>query len=143
MSARTDYGLPGVYNSSAITLPDGAGAALALNASGQSVTDLGTKIAGEDLTVDVLKVEERFTYNNIITNTTTTVKSGAGFLHSIVVNTTSAGAVTIYDNTAGSGTKIGTMKASIAEGTYIYDVSFATGLTIVTAGASDLTISYR
>lgn len=80
--------------------------------------------------------------SNIATNTTTTVKSGVGVLHSIVVNTTAAGAITIYDNTAGSGTKIGTMKASIAEGTYLFDTLFSTGLTIVTAGASDITVTY-
>jgi hypothetical protein len=85
----------------------------------------------------------QYTYSNIATNTTTTVKSGEGVLHSIVVNTTAAGAITIYDSTAGSGTKIGTMKASIAEGTYIFDVKFSTGLTIVTAAASDITVSYR
>lgn len=83
------------------------------------------------------------TYANIATNTTTTVKGGAGFLHRIIVNTTAAGAVTIYDNTAGSGTKIATLKSSIAEGSYEYNVAFSTGLTIVTAAASDLTIVYR
>lgn len=81
-------------------------------------------------------------YNNITTATTTTVKTGRGRLKRIVVNTTAAGAVTIYDNTAGSGTKIGTMKASIAEGSYDFDCLFITGLTIVTAGASDLTVIY-
>lgn len=97
----------------------------------------------EDNAVGVLKVEERFSYSNITSATTTTVKSGAGFLHCITVNTTAAGAITVYDNTAGSGTKIGTLKSSIAENTYYFDVSFGTGLTIVTAAASDITVSYR
>lgn len=83
-----------------------------------------------------------FNNNNITSATTTVVKTGAGVLHTIVLGTTAAGAITIYDNTAGSGTKIGILKASIVEGTYIYDVAFATGLTIVTAAASDLTVTF-
>lgn len=81
---------------------------------------------------------------NIATATTTTVKSGIGVLHSITINTTAAATITIYDNTAGSGTKIGTIAASPAIGsTFLYDCAFTTGLTVVTAGASDITVNYR
>lgn len=97
----------------------------------------------EDNVANVAKVEQRGSYAHIASATTTVVKSGAGFVHSITVNTTSAGAITVYDNTAGSGTVIAVLKASIVEATYALDVSFSTGLTIVTAGASDLTVSYR
>jgi hypothetical protein len=104
---------------------------------------LGKNIAGEDLTNDVQKVEQRNSYRNIISATTTVVMSNPGFLHSITVNTTAAGAITVYDNTAGSGTKIATLKASIVEQTFVLDVTCAVGLTIVTAAASDITVSYR
>ena len=77
-----------------------------------------------------------------IASATTTVIGGPGILHSIVINTTAAGTITIYDNTAASGTKIATIKASAVEGTYLYDVRCRTGLTIVTAAASDITVSY-
>lgn len=97
----------------------------------------------EDNTNGVAKTEQRFSYSHIATATTTAVKSASGFLHAITVNTTAAGAITIYDNTAGSGTIIGIIKASVVEQTFTFNVSFATGLTIVTAGASDLTVSYR
>lgn len=90
-----------------------------------------------------LVVSPTGTPTNIATATTTIVKTGAGVLHKIVVNTTAAGAITVYDNKAASGTKIATLKASIAEGTYTYDASFTTGLTIVTAAASDITVTYR
>lgn len=80
---------------------------------------------------------------NITTATTTTVKSGRGTLAGIVVNTTAAGTITIYDNTAASGTKIGTLKASVGEGTYTYNCRFGTGLTIVTAAASDITVIWE
>ena len=74
--------------------------------------------------------------------TTTTVKSGRGRLASITIGETAAGAITVYDNTAGSGTVIAVLKASIVEGTYTFDAIFNVGLTIVTAGASKITVSY-
>ena len=84
-----------------------------------------------------------YNYQYISTATTTTVKSGAGVLKSITIGETAAGAITIYDNTAASGTVIGVLKASHAEQTLDFSVAFSTGLTIVTAGASKLTVSYR
>jgi hypothetical protein len=79
---------------------------------------------------------------NITTATTTVVVSRPGTLKRICVNTTAAGSITVYDNTAASGTKIGTLKASIAEGTYLQGIRFVTGLTVVTAAASDITVVY-
>lgn len=97
----------------------------------------------DKLDVATRPVDVGYSALNIATATTTTVKSGAGYLHSIVVNTTAAGSITIYDNTAGSGTKIATLKASIGENTYLYDVNFSVGLTIVTGAASDITATYK
>lgn len=71
---------------------------------------------------------------------TTTVKSFAGILHNITVNTAGT-ATTVYDNTAGSGTVIAILAATTI-GTYTYDVGFATGLTIVTTGTPDITVAY-
>lgn len=101
------------------------------------------KNAGEDLTNDLQKVEQRYTYQYISSATTTQVKTGAGFLHAITVNTTAAGAISIIDNTSGSTVNIASLKSSVAEGTYVYNVSFSTGLRIITAAASDITVSYR
>lgn len=89
------------------------------------------------------------TFSNIKTATTTTSKSGAGFLHTLTINTYVASAtVTIYDNTAGSGATIATITlpstiTSLGPHTLTYDIAFATGLTIVTSGATDLTVAYR
>jgi hypothetical protein len=87
-----------------------------------------------------------FSYKNITTDTTTTLKSGSGYLHTVCVNTPAAtGTVTIYDNTAGSGTKIGAITSfASVPGCFTYDVAFWTGLTIVTATAApDITVSFR
>lgn len=80
---------------------------------------------------------------NIASATTTVVKSGRGVLRRITINTTAAGAVTIYDNTAASGTKIATLPSSAVVGTYEYNVRFSTGLTVVTAAASDITVVWE
>lgn len=97
---------------------------------------------------NVLAVEESGrTFSHISTSTTTTVKSGAGFLHAIIVNSlgTVASTTTVYDNTAGSGTVIAVINTLALSGTLTYDVAFSTGLTLVTTGtvAPDVTVSYR
>ena len=102
-----------------------------------------TKLAGEDLTNDVLKFEGQFSSTYISTATTTVVKTGAGLLHAIVVTETTAFTIIVYDNTAASGTILASFVASIAPGTYRFDALFTTGLTIITAGASKLTVVYR
>lgn len=87
------------------------------------------------------------TYAHISTATTTTVKSGAGHLHTVSINSkgTVASAITIYDNTAGSGTVIAVLDSLNLSGTFIYDLAFSTGLTFVTTGtvAPDITVTYR
>lgn len=75
--------------------------------------------------------------------TTTQVKTGAGTLIAIVVGETAAGAISIIDNTSGSTVNIGTLKASIVEGTYTFNAPFATGLRIITAAASKITVIYQ
>jgi hypothetical protein len=88
------------------------------------------------------------TFKNLIATSTDTtsslVNSGATFLHAIIVNTTAAGAVTIYDGVGPTtGTKVGTLKASVVEGTYTYNVPLSTGLTVTAASNSDITIVYK
>lgn len=150
-SGATDSGNPvktgGVYHSTAPTLSDGQRGDTQLDASANQKITLATLIAGEDLTNNVLKVEERFSYASITSNATTTVKSGAGFLHRIVINTkgASSNTATIYDNTAGSGTKIGTLDTTGGTASLTYNCAFSTGLTIVTSTgtSADLTVIYR
>lgn len=91
---------------------------------------------------------ERMAYTNIASATTTVCRTGSGVLHAITVNkAVASGTITIYDNTAGSGTKIGiiTFPATLLanQNTLIYDVVFTTGLTIVTVEANDITVSWR
>lgn len=87
-------------------------------------------------------------YKNVAAGTaTTTVKSGAGVLYSVIINTkgASANTLTCYDNTAGSGTKIAIIDTTGGTASIRYDVAFSTGLTCVSATGTgaDYTVSYR
>lgn len=79
----------------------------------------------------------------ISTATTTTPKSTKGVLRQILITEAAAGTITIYDNTAASGTILAVFKASTSEGMYRFDVRFGTGLTIVTAAASKVTVIWE
>ena len=78
----------------------------------------------------------------IDTATTTQVDTGQGQLIAITVGETAAGAISIIDNTAGLTVNIGTLKASIVEGTYWFLYQYAAGLRIITVGASKITVIY-
>lgn len=89
---------------------------------------------------------QQWQYQNITADTTTTIKTTSGVLHTVCINTPAAtGTITIYDNTAASGTKIGTITSfASTPGCFNYDVQFWTGLTIVTGTAApDITVSFR
>ena len=82
---------------------------------------------------------------NIAGAATTVVKAESGILHGIVINTRGAASTTtVYDNTAGSGTKLATIDNTVSVLTLIYDCHFNTGLTVVTTGTlSDITVSFH
>lgn len=79
----------------------------------------------------------------IETAATTLVKTGAGNLKGILIGETAAGAITVYDGLTAAGTVKMVLKASVAEGYYPMPLHFSTGLTIVTAGASKILVSYE
>jgi hypothetical protein len=59
-------------------------------------------------------------------------------LHSVVVNTTAAGTITLSDS---AGT-IAVLKASVGEGTYVYGAACSGFLSANVAAASDITVLY-
>lgn len=89
-----------------------------------------------------------YSYANITAAgpTTTVLRTGSGILHTITLNgPVATGTVTVYDNTAGSGTVIAiiTVPASPFPVTLTYDATFTTGLTIVTAtAAQNVTVTF-
>lgn len=137
------------YNASAPTFDDGDVGELQIDASGYLRTTLATLITGENQTLNRLMAMPSCSFNNIITNTTTVVKTGAGILYALILGDPRASEViTIYDNTAASGTLIGTITLPATLLTdvtyYLFGVAFSTGLTIVTAtgAAVNLTVAY-
>ncbi len=83
--------------------------------------------------------------NYAANNTGVQVKSGAGVLTGIVVNTGgTTSTLTLYDGTSALGTKIGTF-ATTTQGFVGMNIQFSTGLFAVLAGAAaaDVTIQYR
>ena len=88
-----------------------------------------------------------FSYTHISTATTTNVKSGAGVVHTICVNTlgTVASTITVDDALTATTPTIAVINSLTLLGCQTFDVAFATGLTLVTTGtaAPDITVSYR
>ncbi len=82
---------------------------LQVDANGALWSSQATLLAGEDLTNNVLKTEQRFSYSAVAV-ADTQVKSSAGFLHSVTISCNdaapTAGSLIIYDNTAESGTVV-------------------------------------
>lgn len=87
-----------------------------------------------------------YNYVNITGQTTTLVKSGEGFLHSITFNKPVAtGTVEIDDALTNTTPIIGTVTtpANPMPVTLIYDVAFSNGLSITTGVADqNITVSY-
>lgn len=88
-------------------------------------------------------------YVHISTNASTNaIKSGAGILHKVCVNTkgASANVATVYDSLTATGTVIAVIDTTTANVACMnFDLAFATGLSVLTATgtAADLTVTYR
>lgn len=88
--------------------------------------------------------ESGLSYNNISTAATTLVKSGAGTLGRVIINTLGAGSsASIYDGLTAGGTLIATVSTA-AQNTLSFGIVFSTGLCIVTSGGTpaNITVAY-
>ena len=144
---------------SAVSLPLPTGAATAaqqpdFGVAGTPSADVLTVqgiSGGEPLSVDVIQPvitkPASSSYLHLNANGTTTVKSGAGVLRRIIINTRGGivNTLTIYDNTTATGAVIGAVDTVNAGGAFNYELDFTTGLTVVLAGgtAADITIIYE
>lgn len=149
--AGSEFGLIGAVadETSPSTVTEGKWGWLRMTLQRFLYVTLGTLISGESQTKNRMLVEYSYSYTNIITATTTVVVTGSGHLKGLMINkAVAAGVITIYDNTAASGTKIATITygaALLSDPPYpaLFDVDFGTGLTIVTSAAFDLTAITR
>lgn len=83
-----------------------------------------------------------YLYKAINSAATTIVKSGAGILHTLVVTGGTAGTINVYDSTGGATSNIANYSSTNTPNTYVFDVGFTSGCTVVTGGATSVTISY-
>lgn len=111
--------------------------------------DAGTKFEQVASTNPLPMTPSGQSFANITTATTTLVKSGQTTLNSIVINTPVANAtVTIYNSLTAMGTKVGTITLPatlVSDGPIAvpYNVSLSIGLTVVTTGTQDITVTFR
>lgn len=134
-AGATDSGNPvkmgGKYNSTAPVLTDGQRGDMQVDRNGRQKINTG----GDS-------------FSNITAAGTSTLRSGAGRLIAVCVNTNggNGNTLTMYDNTTGTGTTIGQITTSggtVPGNCGRYDLPFATGLTAVTTGTSNWTVIYQ
>jgi hypothetical protein len=114
----------------------------------QKVAEVNS-LSGEDSSVGVIKTEQRYSYGKVTADGQ--IKSGAGFIHTITfaaTGTVTAGKITIYDNTAESGTTVweGIVQLASSPTTIILDISVGTGIYVGYDGTIanvSTTVSYR
>lgn len=121
--------ISGKYQASPTSYPDGSDVQIAVSATG--VVQVGTT---------------GFTPVEITSKTTTLVKSGAGVIGDITVNTVgSTDTITVYDALSATGTPIATIASPTLGMKFCELYRFTTGLCIVTGGttAGKYTVSYQ
>lgn len=99
-----------------------------------------TRILADGSAATVAGTAGVWNYKSLTASGTTVVKSGAGQLRAVITGT-ATGNITIYDNTAASGTKI-LDTCALAVGTQTWDLCFGTGLTVVLSGAGVASVTY-
>ena len=110
-----------------------------VNVNSGTTVGLSTLISGEDQVRNRLMVMPVYNYTTVSTIGTDTIFwPSPCVLHAITIGETAAGAITIKDGT----TTVAVLKASIAEGTYTFDIPLAVNLTITRAAASKFVVSY-
>ena len=145
--ATTALQVGGTHTTVLPTMTDTQEGGLQLDASGRLIVSGTFWQTTQPVSIAAAVVLAGFTPVTITTATTTLVKSGAGLLHGITVNSlgTVASTIEVYDALTATGTPIAIIDSLTLSGQFLYDLNFATGLTLVTTGtvAPNLTVSYR
>jgi hypothetical protein len=127
--------IAGKYQASPTAYPDGSDVQVATDQYGNVQTKMVDGGTGNAVSLTG-------SYLNMAAGATTTAKSGAGVLFAVIVNNPGTTiTLTLYDNTAGSGTKIATIALAAGQNLQ-YGCNFGTGLTAVLSGTADVTIVY-
>lgn len=117
---------------------------LGSGSTGSNEVSLSTLLAGEDLTNDIQKVEQRVTPLN--GTASQLVKTGAGRFWGFIINSHTSGTLKFWDNTSAAATIIlNTITFAAGPDKWVLPVaiSFSTGLYVTVGGTIDYTILYR
>jgi len=137
------FPVSGEYRATATTYADGDVTVLQADVNGNAKITQATAIAGEDLTNNVLKVEQRSSYTNLTVDTA--VKSAPGRLFGIFVASASATpTIKIWDNTSAATTVLINTFTPVAATYYQFPgVEFGVGLYVDVGGTVDITVFYK
>lgn len=104
---------------------------------------LADKIAGEDLTNDVMKVERQCLWQKI--SATTNIKAAPGRLMGFYCNTTSGGTVVFYNHASADTTPVIGALTPVAATYYpMPDIVMSVGIrATIAAAALDITVFYQ
>ena len=142
-------------SAASLPLPAGAATQATLSSIDAKFSALGQKTMSASVPVvlasnhsDIVTKKSASSYAHLNSTGTTTIKSGAGILRRVVINTKGTGSntFTIYDNTSGSGTVIAAIDTANGVSCHFeYNVAFSTGLTVVdaTGTSADITVIYE
>ncbi len=94
--------------------------------------------ASFSFSVSAFNTSDTYTYLNISTSAQTLVKTGAGALGKIALQSTLISAVKVYDNTVSGGNVLAYIPASTSAGTvFDYRERFVNGLVVSSGGGAD------
>ena len=142
-------------SAASLPLPAGAATQATLSSIDAKFSALGQTTMSASVPVvlasnhsDIVTKKSASSYAHLNSTGTTTIKSGAGILRRVVINTKGGAfnTFTVYDNTSGSGTVIAAIDtANGVSGNFEYNVAFSTGLTVVgaTGTSADITVIYE
>lgn len=128
-----------MFNATPTTRTEWQAWPLQSDANGNLKTDLGTRIAGEDISRGIMKVQQEFTPYAITTAGSYTVSAGPCLLGSIVVQGWTAGTIKIYDNTSATGTPVLDFDSTATIASYPINGKFSIGCFIVTSANTKVT----
>lgn len=113
------------------------------DANGNVLTSLGTRLAGEDPTSDVVKVEDRSVATNVTASQV--IKVGAGRLKGLFVSTANTTpTIKFWNGTSAAGSVLLNTFTPVAGTMYNFPgVEFNTGLYITIAGTVDCTVYWN
>lgn len=114
-----------------------------LDSGRNKLVGLGSKIAGEDISGNYLAIRDSASYTNL--SASALIKTGAGVVKGIVVNSHTSGTLKLWDNTSAATTVLLNTITFAAGPNFIKlpAVEFSTGLYATIGGTADITLLWK